>query len=126
AVLSFRRRALPPPGPGRDRPGGARRAVAAPACPWRKHCPICGQTTHRGPPRPRGVAEHRQVRHPAFFLLFELESMTVHAFICDAIRTPFGRYGGALAPVRADDLAAVPIKALMARNPGVHWDELNA
>ncbi|CAP43007.1 3-oxoadipyl-CoA thiolase [Bordetella petrii] len=50
--------------------------------------------------------------------------MTVHAYICDAIRTPFGRYGGALAPVRADDLAAVPIKALMARNAGVHWDEL--
>jgi 3-oxoadipyl-CoA thiolase len=44
-----------------------------------------------------------------------------HAFICDAIRTPFGRYGGALSPVRADDLAAVPIKALMARNPRVDW-----
>ena len=43
------------------------------------------------------------------------------AFICDAIRTPFGRYGGALSSVRADDLAAVPIKALMARNPGVDW-----
>ena len=38
-------------------------------------------------------------------------------FICDAIRTPFGRYGGALAAVRADDLAALPIKALMERNP---------
>jgi 3-oxoadipyl-CoA thiolase len=44
-----------------------------------------------------------------------------HAFICDAIRTPFGRYGGALSPVRADDLAAVPIKALMARHPRVDW-----
>lgn len=44
------------------------------------------------------------------------------AFICDAIRTPIGRYGGALAPVRADDLAAVPLKALMARNPNVHWN----
>ncbi|HZT56592.1 MAG TPA: 3-oxoadipyl-CoA thiolase [Burkholderiaceae bacterium] len=43
------------------------------------------------------------------------------AFICDAIRTPFGRYGGALSTVRADDLAAVPIRALMARNPGVDW-----
>ncbi|MBA5639572.1 3-oxoadipyl-CoA thiolase [Duganella sp. LX20W] len=43
------------------------------------------------------------------------------AFICDAIRTPFGRYGGALAGVRADDLAALPIAALMARNPGVDW-----
>ena len=51
--------------------------------------------------------------------------MTLHAFICDAIRTPFGRYGGALASVRTDDLAAIPIKALMARNPGVQWDQLD-
>ncbi len=43
------------------------------------------------------------------------------AFICDAIRTPFGRYGGALSSVRTDDLAAVPIRALMARNPTVDW-----
>ena len=43
------------------------------------------------------------------------------AFICDAIRTPIGRYGGALSSVRTDDLGAVPIKALMARNPGVDW-----
>jgi len=43
------------------------------------------------------------------------------AFICDAIRTPIGRYGGALAPVRTDDLGAIPIKALMARNPEVDW-----
>jgi acetyl-CoA acyltransferase len=43
------------------------------------------------------------------------------AFICDAIRTPFGRYGGALAAVRADDLAALPIAALIARNSGVDW-----
>jgi len=42
-------------------------------------------------------------------------------FICDAIRTPFGRYGGALAAIRADDLAALPLKALMERNPGVDW-----
>ena len=48
--------------------------------------------------------------------------MTTHqAFICDAIRTPFGRYGGALSSVRADDLGAIPIRALMARNPGVDW-----
>ncbi len=46
------------------------------------------------------------------------------AFICDAIRTPFGRYGGALAGVRTDDLAALPIKELMARNPRVDWSEL--
>ncbi|MEM4989573.1 3-oxoadipyl-CoA thiolase [Collimonas sp. H4R21] len=44
-----------------------------------------------------------------------------HAFICDAQRTPFGRYGGALASVRADDLGAMPIRALMARNPQVDW-----
>lgn len=46
------------------------------------------------------------------------------AFICDAIRTPFGRYGGALAPVRTDDLAALPIKALMQRNPKVDWNSV--
>jgi acetyl-CoA C-acetyltransferase len=43
------------------------------------------------------------------------------AFICDAIRTPIGRYGGALSGLRADDLAAVPLKALIARNPKVDW-----
>jgi hypothetical protein len=43
------------------------------------------------------------------------------AFICDAVRTPFGRYGGSLALVRADDLAAVPLRALVERNPGVDW-----
>jgi acetyl-CoA acyltransferase len=47
--------------------------------------------------------------------------MSPHAYICDAVRTPFGRYGGALASVRADDLGAVPLAALMARNPGVDW-----
>ena len=47
--------------------------------------------------------------------------MTRAAFLCDAVRTPFGRYGGALAGIRADDLAAVPIRALMDRNPGVDW-----
>ena len=45
----------------------------------------------------------------------------LQAFICDAIRTPFGRYGGALSSVRTDDLGAVPIRALMVRNPGVDW-----
>ncbi len=47
--------------------------------------------------------------------------MTNQAFICDAVRTPFGRYGGALATVRADDLGAVPLRALIARNPEVDW-----
>src|SRR5450755_383166 len=43
------------------------------------------------------------------------------AFICDALRTPIGRYGGALATVRPDDLAAIPLRALMERNSGVDW-----
>ncbi len=47
-----------------------------------------------------------------------------HAYICDAIRTPFGRYGGALSGVRTDDLGAIPLKALMARNPTVDWGQL--
>ncbi len=47
-----------------------------------------------------------------------------HAYICDAIRTPFGRYGGSLSSVRTDDLGAIPLKALMARNPKVDWDQL--
>jgi 3-oxoadipyl-CoA thiolase len=47
------------------------------------------------------------------------------AFICDAVRTPFGRYGGALSSVRADDLGAIPIKALMSRNAKVDWAALD-
>src|SRR5262245_34267716 len=46
-------------------------------------------------------------------------------FICDAVRTPIGRYGGALAKVRADDLAAVPLKALVQRLPKVDWSRLD-
>ncbi|KQE91825.1 3-oxoadipyl-CoA thiolase [Acinetobacter lactucae] len=48
-----------------------------------------------------------------------------NAYIIDAIRTPFGRYAGDLAPVRADDLGAVPIKALMQRNPNVDWEQVD-
>ncbi|MBN6526445.1 3-oxoadipyl-CoA thiolase [Acinetobacter pittii] len=48
-----------------------------------------------------------------------------NAYIVDAIRTPFGRYAGGLAPVRADDLGAVPIKALMQRNPSVDWEQVD-
>lgn len=51
--------------------------------------------------------------------------MSRDAFICDAIRTPIGRYGGVLASVRTDDLATVPLKALMARNPGVEWAQVD-
>jgi len=47
------------------------------------------------------------------------------AFICDAIRTPFGRYGGSLSGIRADDLGAVPLRALMARNPQVDWEAVS-
>src|SRR6195256_5672481 len=46
-------------------------------------------------------------------------------FLCDAARTPIGRYGGALAQIRADDLAAIPIRALVARNPKVDWAALD-
>ncbi|HTX23452.1 MAG TPA: 3-oxoadipyl-CoA thiolase [Steroidobacteraceae bacterium] len=48
-----------------------------------------------------------------------------HAYICDAIRTPFGRYGGALASVRCDDLAAIPLRALMERHPAIDWARLD-
>ena len=47
------------------------------------------------------------------------------AYICDGVRTPFGRYGGALAGVRTDDLAALPLRALQLRNPGVDWSCLD-
>ncbi|MDH5209414.1 MAG: 3-oxoadipyl-CoA thiolase, partial [Burkholderiaceae bacterium] len=46
-------------------------------------------------------------------------------FLCDGIRTPIGRYGGALATVRTDDLAAIPLRALVERNPGVDWAALD-
>ena len=49
----------------------------------------------------------------------------LEAFICDAVRTPIGRYGGSLASVRTDDLAAIPLKALVDRNPGVDWAALD-
>ena len=49
----------------------------------------------------------------------------IDAYICDAIRTPFGRYGGSLASVRADDLGAIPLAALMQRNPDVDWTLVN-
>jgi 3-oxoadipyl-CoA thiolase len=51
--------------------------------------------------------------------------MIIPAFICDAIRTPFGRYGGMLSTLRADDLAAIPLAALMVRNPDVDWEQLS-
>jgi 3-oxoadipyl-CoA thiolase len=50
--------------------------------------------------------------------------MSSQAFICDATRTPFGRYGGALSSIRTDDLGAIPLRALMARNPNVDWQAI--
>src|SRR3990167_3399674 len=52
-------------------------------------------------------------------------SSTRQAFICDAIRTPVGRYGGSLAGVRPDDLAALPLTALVERNPQVDWNAVD-
>lgn len=55
--------------------------------------------------------------------------MTSHsineALICDAQRTPFGKYGGSLSAVRTDDLGAIPLRSLMERNPGVDWDAVD-
>ena len=50
---------------------------------------------------------------------------TRYAYICDAIRTPFGRFGGALSSIRTDDLAALPVRSLMARHPGADWEALD-
>jgi 3-oxoadipyl-CoA thiolase len=50
--------------------------------------------------------------------------MSHHAYLCDGVRTPIGRYGGALSGVRTDDLGAIPIEALMARHPGLDWSRL--
>jgi len=61
---------------------------------------------------------------PSFFPWGNARLMS-DAFICDVIRTPFGRYGGSLATVRADDLAAIPIKALLDRNPSVDWSAVD-
>jgi len=52
-------------------------------------------------------------------------SLMPDAFICDAVRTPVGRYGGALSSIRADDLGAIPLKALMERNPAVDWAQVD-
>src|SRR4051794_18374709 len=48
-----------------------------------------------------------------------------NALICDAIRTPFGKYGGALSSIRTDDLAAIPLRALIERNPKVDWEAVD-
>jgi acetyl-CoA acyltransferase len=69
------------------------------------------------------AAEHKRESPDVPLTIFKHsggDPMT-QAFICDAIRTPIGRYGGALSGVRTDDLAAIPLRALMARNPNVDW-----
>src|SRR3974390_382207 len=73
------------------------------------------------------MVDSRPLQSLSFGPQFNLcgETPMPEAFICDAIRTPFGRYGGSLSSIRTDDLAAVPIKALMERNPGVEWLELD-
>ena len=48
-----------------------------------------------------------------------------NVYICDAIRTPVGKYAGALSSVRTDDLAAIPLRAIMERNPGINWLEVD-
>jgi acetyl-CoA acyltransferase len=63
----------------------------------------------------------RVLQLPAFFRRSNLSEV----FICDAVRTPFGRYGGALATIRTDDLGALPMRALMERNAGVDWGALD-
>jgi acetyl-CoA acetyltransferase len=60
-------------------------------------------------------------------VIYSAEEATpvTHAYICDAIRTPIGRFAGSLSSVRADDLAAVPIRSLLARNSTVDWEALD-
>jgi len=60
-------------------------------------------------------------RNDELFQSKTMSSNITQAFICDAIRTPFGRYGGVLSSIRTDDLGAIPVRALMARNPQVDW-----
>jgi len=79
----------------------------------------------------RGIFRINQLFKIALNLPFKREELSIkdlkmkNAYIIDAIRTPFGRYAGGLAPVRADDLGAFPIKALMERNPTVNWENVD-
>jgi len=67
----------------------------------------------------------RRIVHASTCVALRPRAPWTDAYICDAILTPFGRYGGALASVRADDLAAIPIAALVARNAKVDWGTLD-
>src|SRR5258708_6299784 len=75
-----------------------------------------------GGPAPK---TRHQFRHPARKTRHSGRDSMCDVFVCDAVRTPIGRFGGSLAKVRADDLAAVPIKALMARHPKLDWSEVD-
>src|SRR6202521_690364 len=79
-----------------------------------------GRTFGTGFAAMRGGGKEQAV-FPIHQRLVELEQ----AYICDAIRTPFGRYGGALSSIRADDLGAIPLRALMERNQGVDWSQVD-
>src|SRR4029077_5992741 len=61
---------------------------------------------------------------PQFLITSNPRRSMTEAFICDGIRTPFGRYGGVFKDIRADDLGAVPIRALMTRNASVDWEQV--
>ena len=79
----------------------------------------------------RGIFRINQLFKIALNLPFKRKELSVkdlkmkNAYIIDAIRTPFGRYAGGLAPIRADDLGALPIKALMERNPSINWENVD-
>ena len=75
--------------------------------------------------RARGAARAARAHQPRAWRGGVRMAACATSFICDAVRTPIGRYGGALAKVRTDDLAAVPIKALIARNTKVDWAKLD-
>src|SRR5262252_7925515 len=83
-----------------------------------RNCPCCGSCTRA----PRALTARRREREERNE--FDMTD-TRDVFLCDAVRTPIGRYGGALAKVRADDLAAVPIRALVTRHPKVDWSALD-
>jgi acetyl-CoA acyltransferase len=73
----------------------------------------------------REVRKEKPNRYLHFRCSLFVPPAVTDAYICDAIRTPFGKYGGALSSIRADDLAALPIKALMERNSKVDWGALD-
>lgn len=95
-----------------------------------KHCEtttvIAGNQTLVFAPAPYiSVKKRMESRIGQLSRINRLRKNMNQAYICDAIRTPFGRYGGALAGIRADDLGAIPIKALMQRNTSIDWSAID-